>query len=70
MGMGLEIGTGAGTGQGVRTVAGHGGITCVLQTQLSSFLCVYVLLLLFCCFLRRFMLHLGNCARQKNKKEF
>ena len=24
-------------GQGVRTVLGHGGITCVLQTQFSSF---------------------------------
>ena len=26
-----------GMGQGVRTGLGHGGITCVLQTQLSSF---------------------------------
>ena len=25
-------------GQGVRTGSGHGGITCVLQTQFSSFL--------------------------------
>ena len=25
-------------GQGVRTGLGHGGITCVLQTQFSSFL--------------------------------
>ena len=25
------------TGQGVRTGLGHGGITCVLQTQFSSF---------------------------------
>ena len=24
-------------GQGVRTGSGHGGITCVLQTQFSSF---------------------------------
>ena len=39
-------------GQGVRTGLGHGGITCVLQTQFSSsisdepimlfFLCIYV----------------------------
>ena len=27
-------------GKGVRTGLGHGGITCVLQTQFSSFLCV------------------------------
>ena len=27
-----------GMGQGVRTGLGHGGITCVLQTQFSSFL--------------------------------
>ena len=26
-----------GIGQGVRTGLGHGGITCVLQTQFSSF---------------------------------
>ena len=26
-----------GIGQGVGTSAGHGGITCVLQTQFSSF---------------------------------
>ena len=26
-------------GQGVRTDLGHGGITCVLQTQFSSFYC-------------------------------
>ena len=26
-------------GQGVRTGLGHGGITCVLQTQFSSFSC-------------------------------
>ena len=26
-------------GQGVRTGLGHGGITCVLQTQFSIFLC-------------------------------
>ena len=26
-------------GQGVRTGLGHRGITCVLQTQFSSFLC-------------------------------
>ena len=26
-----------GMGQGVRTGLGHGGITCVLQTQFSSF---------------------------------
>ena len=26
-------------GQGVRTGSGHGGITCVLQTQFSSFSC-------------------------------
>ena len=26
-------------GQGVRTGLGHGGITCVLQTQFSSFHC-------------------------------
>ena len=25
--------------QGVRTGLGHGGITCVLQTQFSSFIC-------------------------------
>ena len=26
-------------GQGVRTALGHGGITCALQTQFSSFFC-------------------------------
>ena len=26
-------------GQGVRTGLGHGGITCILQTQFSSFIC-------------------------------
>ena len=35
-------------GQGIRTGLGHGGITCVLQTQFSSFIlkmiyCVYSL---------------------------
>ena len=29
-------------GQGVRTGLGHGGITCVLQTQFSSFICQWV----------------------------
>ena len=30
-------------GQGVRTGLGHGGITCVLQTQFSSlFICLFV----------------------------
>ena len=28
-------------GQGVRTGLGHGGITCVLQTQFSSFVLLY-----------------------------
>ena len=28
-------------GQGVRTGLGHGGITCVLQTQFSSFFSIY-----------------------------
>ena len=28
-------------GQGVRTGLGHGGITCVLQTQFSSFIHVF-----------------------------
>ena len=32
-------------GQGVRTGLGHGGITCVLQTQFSSFLYVGILIL-------------------------
>ena len=32
-------------GQGVRTGLGHGGITCVLQTQFSSFEnCIYCML--------------------------
>ena len=30
-------------GQGVRTGLGHGGITCVLQTQFSSFFLFYFL---------------------------
>ena len=30
-------------GQGVRTGLGHGGITCVLQTQFSSFFIIFVL---------------------------
>ena len=30
-------------GQGVRTSLGHGGITCVLQTQFSSFVTVFSL---------------------------
>ena len=29
-----------GMGQGIRAGLGHGGITCVLQTQVSSFSCV------------------------------
>ena len=29
-------------GQGVRTGLGHGGITCVLQTQFSSFLFFFI----------------------------
>ena len=29
-------------GQGVRTGLGHGGITCVLQTQFSSFIIVFI----------------------------
>ena len=37
MEMGQGVGTGAETEQGVGTGAGHGGITCVLQTQFSSF---------------------------------
>ena len=28
-------------GQGVRTGLGHGGVTCVLQTQFSSFFCLF-----------------------------
>ena len=32
-------------GQGVRTSIGHGGITCVLQTQFSSF---FFFFLFFC----------------------
>ena len=37
-------------GQGVRTGLGHGGITCVLQTQFSSFLIkCEVFFLLFSC---------------------
>ena len=32
-----------GMGQGVRTGLGHGGITCVLQTQFSSFFFVFFL---------------------------
>ena len=32
-------------GQGVRTGLGHGGITCVLQTQFSSFFFVLILIL-------------------------
>ena len=35
-------------GQGVRTGLGHGGITCVLQTQFSS---LYFDLFFCCCFL-------------------
>ena len=35
-------------GQGVRTGLGHGGITCVLQTQFSSFEKVAVYLLMIC----------------------
>ena len=34
-------------GQGVRTGLGHGGITCVLQTQFSS---VFFFFFLFVCF--------------------
>ena len=33
-------------GQGVRTGLGHGGITCVLQTQFSSF--IFICLLTYC----------------------
>ena len=29
-------------GQGVKTGLGHGGITCVLQTQFSSFIYFYI----------------------------
>ena len=29
-------------GQGVRTGFGHGGITCVLQTQFSSFFFLFI----------------------------
>ena len=32
-------------GQGVRTGLGHGGLTCVLQTQFSSFIFVVVKLI-------------------------
>ena len=38
MGTGQGVGTGAETGQRIGTGAGHGGITCVLQTQYSSFI--------------------------------
>ena len=34
---GQGVRTGAETGQGVGTGPGHGGISCVLQTQFSSF---------------------------------
>ena len=33
-------------GQGVRTGIGHGGITCVLQTQFSSFFFFFFFLLI------------------------
>ena len=32
-------------GQGVRTGLGHGGITCVLQTQFSSYICIHITML-------------------------
>ena len=32
-----------GMGQGIRTGLGHGGITCVLQTQFSSYLFIFFL---------------------------
>ena len=35
-------------GQGVRTGLGHGGITCVLQTQFSSF-CLFISFVYFLC---------------------
>ena len=34
-------------GQGVRTGLGHGGITCVLQTQFSGFLFIAMAAILF-----------------------
>ena len=44
-------------GQGVRTGLGHGGITCVLQTQFSSFVLisfpVFLFQFLFCYILER-----------------
>ena len=56
--------------QGVRTCLGHGGITCVLQTQFSSFLIIlgpglftHTFLSNMCMF-RIFMVYLGK----KNKK--
>ena len=36
-------------GQGVRTGLGHGGITCVLQTQFSSFYLVSMTKRLYSC---------------------
>ena len=37
-------------GQGVRTDLGHGGITCVLQTQFSSFFFIILHLYLYSMF--------------------
>ena len=37
-------------GQGVRTGLGHGGITCVLQTQFSSFFFFFFFVFCFCVF--------------------
>ena len=41
-------------GQGVRTGLGHGGITCILQTQFSSFKIFY---------------HINKTNKQKEKKK-
>ena len=39
MGLGGGDGSWVGMGQEVRTSLGHGGITCILQTQFSSWNC-------------------------------
>ena len=44
--MGQEVGTGAGAWQGVGSGPGHGGITCVLQTQFSILVLLFSLCIL------------------------
>ena len=57
-------------GQGVRTGLGHGGITCVLQTQFSSYFMYLYIYLFYLSMKIRLDVSRESSAQQRNIKIF